>query len=104
MELDQAAASLTACIGKGRIIQETDAPIIFNLIPELLTILTTRALSKDMRLFHGRGDMSANVWCALYISQSMGDLMHFYPNIGETHFRAVYGALEQLLGLSLIHI
>ena len=51
-----------------------------------------------MRLFHGRGDMSANVWCALYISQSMGDLMHFYPNIGETHFRAVYGALEKLLG------
>jgi hypothetical protein len=41
--------------------------------------------------------MSANMWCALYISQSMGDLMTFYPNLGETHFHAVFDALEKLL-------
>ena len=97
LELDQAAASLTACIGKGRDIKETDAPIIFSLVPELLTILSERALSKDGRLFHGRGDMSANLWCSLYISQSLGDVLYFFPNLGETHFHPVYETLEKLL-------
>ena len=97
LELDQAAASLTACIGKGRNIKETDAEAIFDLVPELLTILTTRAISTDGRLFHGRGDMSANLWCALYISQSLGDLMTFYPNLGETHFHPIFEVLEKLL-------
>lgn len=41
--------------------------------------------------------MSANMWCALYISQSMGDLMTFYPNLGETHFHVVFDTLEKLL-------
>ncbi len=51
-------------------------------MPELLAILTTRATSTDTRLFHGRGDLSANLWCALYISQSLGDLANHYPNLG----------------------
>ena len=52
-------------------------------MPELLAILSTRATSTDMRIFHGRGDLTANLWCALYISQSLGDLANHYPNLGK---------------------
>ena len=41
--------------------------------------------------------MSANMWCSLTISQSIGDLMTFYPNIGETFFHPIFESLEKLL-------
>jgi U8 snoRNA-decapping enzyme len=96
VELDQAGLSLTAAIGKGTYIRETDVEILFDLVPELLSILVARALSKDNRLFHGRGDTSANMWCCLHLAQSLVDIRATYPNLGETHFHAIFDALEKL--------
>lgn len=97
VELDQAATTLTACIGKGRRLQETDAEALFDLVPELLTVLVTRGLKKSTRLFHGRGDITANMWACIQISQSIIDLRSFYPNIGESHFHPLFDALQALL-------
>lgn len=96
VELDQAGLSLTAAIGKGLHIRETDVEVLFDLVPELLSILVSRALSKDKRLFHGRGVMSANMWCCLHLAQSLVDIRATYPNLGETHFHPVFDALEKL--------
>mmetsp|Transcript_20888 Transcript_20888/g.48276 ORF Transcript_20888/g.48276 Transcript_20888/m.48276 type:complete len:713 (+) Transcript_20888:95-2233(+) len=97
VELDQAGLSLTGAIGKGQPVKETDVEMLFELVPELLGILVGRALSKDNRLFHGRGNMSSNMWCCLHIAQSIVDIRHTYPNLGETHFHHIFDTLEKLL-------
>ncbi len=96
LELDQAALSLTACIGKGKPTEETEAAAILNLVPELLAIIQAKALNEDKRLMFGRGDISANLWTCIHLSTSLLDLRSVYPNLGETFFEAIFHTLDGL--------
>jgi hypothetical protein len=96
LELDQAALSLTACIGKGKPTEETEAAAILNLVPELLAIIESKALSEDNRLLFGRGDITSNLWTCIHISTCLLDLRTVYPNLGETFFEAIFHALDAL--------
>ena len=96
LELDQAALSLTACIGKGKPTEKTEAALILNLVPELLAIIEAKALSDDKRLMFGRGDISANLWTCIHLSTSLLDLRSVYPNLGETFFEAIFHTLDAL--------
>jgi hypothetical protein len=96
VELDQAALSLTACIGKGKPAEETEAALILNLVPELLAIIEAKALRDDKRLMFGRGDISANMWTCIHLSTSLIDLRGVYPNLGETFFEAIFHTLDGL--------
>eukprot|EP00292_Cryptomonas_paramecium_P000134 CAMPEP_0113722162 /NCGR_PEP_ID=MMETSP0038_2-20120614/37573_1 /TAXON_ID=2898 /ORGANISM="Cryptomonas paramecium" /LENGTH=91 /DNA_ID=CAMNT_0000651327 /DNA_START=14 /DNA_END=286 /DNA_ORIENTATION=- /assembly_acc=CAM_ASM_000170 len=61
-ELETACQALSNCIGKGNPVEETEASDILNLVPDLLTIIESKALSENKRLFYGKGELSSCMW------------------------------------------